>query len=126
MILVDTNITIDFWHNPSDTLKRAFTEETVAICGIIKVELMHGAESEEDLFIISEALTDFEYIPMDESIWDEVGKLHYLLRKGGITVPFQDVALCALSLRYNLPLWSNDSHFALIKTVIEDLRLFNP
>ena len=126
MILVDTNIIIDFWQNPSGALRRVFIEETVAICGITKAELMHGAESEGDLLIISKALSDFEYIPMDELIWDEVGRLSYLLRKSGITVPFQDVALCALALRYDLPIYSNDKHFALIKTEIEDLRLFKP
>ena len=126
MILVDTNIIIDFWRNPSEALKKIFLEETVAICGITKAELMHGAKSEKDLLTISEALSDFEYIPLDESIWDEVGKLLYRLRKNGITVPFQDVVLSALALRHNLLLWTNDNHFALIKTVIKDLRLFSP
>ncbi|MBM3236788.1 PIN domain-containing protein [Candidatus Poribacteria bacterium] len=74
---------------------------------------------------ISEALSDFEYIHLDESIWDEVGKFLYRLRKSGITVPFQDVVLCALALRHNLLLWTNDKHFALIKREIEDLRLFS-
>jgi len=126
MILVDTNIIIDFWRNPSEALRRIFSEERVAICGISKAELMRGAKSEANLLAISETLSDFEYISLDESIWNEVGKLGYRLRKNGITVPFQDVVLCALALRYNLLLWSKDSHFALIKTVIEDLRLFNP
>ena len=126
MILVDTNIIIDFWRNPSEALKKIFLEETVAICGIIKAELKHGAKSEKDLLTISEALSDFECILLEESIWDEVGKLLYRLRKNGITVPFQDVVLCAVALKHNLLLWTNDNHFALIKTVIKDLRLFNP
>ena len=109
---------------PTEALKKIFLEETVAICGITKAELMHGAKSEKDLPYISEALSDFEYIPLDESIWDEVGQLLYRLRNNGITVPFQDVVLCALALKYNLLLWTNDKHFALIKTEIEDLKLF--
>lgn len=126
MILVDTNIIVDFWRKPTAALRKVFLEETVAICGITKAELMHGARSEKDLLTISEALSDFEYIPLDESIWDEVGKLLYRLRKSGITVPFQDIVLCALALKYNLLLWTNDKHFALIKMEIEYLRLFSP
>lgn len=126
MILVDTNIIVDFWRKPTEALKKVFLEEIVAICGITKAELMHGARSEKDLLTISEALSDFEYIPLDESIWDEVGKLLYRLRKSGITVPFQDIVLCALALKYNLLLWTNDKHFALIKMEIEYLRLFSP
>lgn len=75
VILVDTNVIIDFGRNPSEALKKIFIEEKVAICGIIKAELMHGARSEKDLHTISEALADFEYISLDESIWDEVGFL---------------------------------------------------
>lgn len=126
MILVDTNIIIDFWRTPTEALRKIFLEETVAICGITKAELMHGAKSAKDLLTISEALSDFEYIPLDESIWDEVGEILYRLKKSGITVPFQDAVLCTLALKYNLPLWTNDSHFPLIKTAIKDLRLFNP
>jgi len=126
VILVDTSIIVDFWRNPTEESQRAFTEEEPAICGIIKAELLRGAKNEADLFAISESLSDFEYIPLDESIWDEVGELSYRLRKRGITVPFQDVVLCALAIRYSLPLWSNDIHFVLVKTVIEDLRLFSP
>jgi len=104
-----------------------FIEETVAICGITKAELMHGAESEEDLLIISKALSDFEYIPMDESIWDEVGKLNYRLRKSGIAVPFQDAVLCALALRYDLPMaayYASKRHDVpfIVTTDITDVR----
>ena len=126
MILVDTSIIIDLWRNPSEALKKVFIEERTAICGIVKAELIRGAKNEADLLAISNTLSSLEYIALDESIWDEVGKLGYRLRKNGITVPFQDTVLCALAIRYGLLLWSYDSHFALIKTVIEDLRLFNP
>jgi predicted nucleic acid-binding protein len=126
VILVDTNVIIDFWERPSENLKRIFIEESVAICGIIKAELLHGAKNDEDLMFISEALSDFEYIPIDESIWNEVGKTSYRLRKKGITVPFQDTIICALSIKHQLLLWTNDNHFALIKTVIDNLKLFVP
>jgi len=123
MILVDTNIIIDFWNRPSELLKKVFTEEAIAICGVIKAELMHGAKSNKELNLISEALSEFKYIPLDESIWNEVGKISYLLRKSGIAIPFQDTILCALSLKNDLILWTNDNHFNLVKTVIKDLKL---
>lgn len=124
MILVDTNIIIDFWDRPSEMLKKTFAEEAIAICGVVKAELMHGAKNNADLNLISDALSEFKYIPLDESIWDEIGKISYLLRKNGITVPFQDTILCALSLKNDLILWTNDNHFNLIKTVIKDLKLW--
>jgi predicted nucleic acid-binding protein len=125
VILVDTNIIIDFWNKPSEALKKIFAEESIAICGVVKAELMRGAKSDKDLNLISEALSEFKYIDFNESIWNEVGKVSYLLRKNGITVPFQDIILCALSIKHDLILWTNDNHFSLIKTVIKDLKLFD-
>ncbi len=39
MILIDTNIIIDFWKNPTTDYKRTFLENDVFICGIVKSEL---------------------------------------------------------------------------------------
>lgn len=126
MILVDANIIIDFWRNPSEVSRRAFLEERVAICGITKAELMRGARNEAELLAISDTLSSLEYISLDESIWHEVGQLSCHLRWNGITIPFQDAVLCALALKDGLFLWSNDRHFDLVKTVVDDLKLFNP
>ena len=81
MILVDTNIIIDFWDRPSEMLKKIFAEEAIAICGVVKAELMHGARSNKELNLISEVLSDFEYIPLSESISQAfLRKLIYLWR----------------------------------------------
>ena len=64
MILVDTNIIIDFWRNPSEVSRRAFLEERVAICGITKAELMRGARNEAELLAISDTLSSLEYISL--------------------------------------------------------------
>ena len=124
MILVDTGIIIGFWKNPTDQFKEIFLKHDFAICGIVKSELMHGAKSEKHLKLIIDSLSNFEYIPIGEDIWEYVGKLLYQLRKKGLTIPFQDIVLCALALKHHLILWSNDSHFSLIQKHINRLRLF--
>lgn len=124
MILVDTGIIIDFWKSPTDMMKRVLLEEKVAICGIVRAELMHGAKDKRDLSIISTALSDFEYISIEEPLWEDVGELLYRLRKKGITIPFQDVVISALCLKYNLSLWTNDKHFGFIKKEMRNLKLF--
>ncbi len=68
--------------------KKVFLNESVAICGIVMAELIHGAKSEKDIQEINKALTGFNYIVIDDTIWNDLGRLLYQLRINGITVPF--------------------------------------
>ena len=45
MILVDTNIIIDFWDKPTDDAKKIFEENEIATCGVIKTELLRGSNN---------------------------------------------------------------------------------
>lgn len=47
MILVDTNIIIDFWDKPCAEYAKVFEENEIAICGVIKTELLRGSNSED-------------------------------------------------------------------------------
>ena len=48
MILVDTNIIIDFWNNPTAASAKIFSENDIALCGVIKTELLRGSKSAND------------------------------------------------------------------------------
>lgn len=47
MILVDTNVIIDFWDKPTEEVKNILEENDIAICGVIKTELLRGSNSEK-------------------------------------------------------------------------------
>ena len=59
MILVDTNIIIGFWRHPDENTAHIFATEDIAICGVVKAEILHGAHSLEDCKRILAALADF-------------------------------------------------------------------
>ena len=42
-IIPDTNIFIDFWKRPTESIKKIFDEEDVIICGPVRAELLQGA-----------------------------------------------------------------------------------
>ncbi|MFC1718429.1 PIN domain-containing protein [Candidatus Poribacteria bacterium] len=54
--------------------------EDVHIPELTKAELMRGAKNEAELLAISDTLSSFEYISLDESVWEEVGRLSCHLR----------------------------------------------
>jgi predicted nucleic acid-binding protein len=43
MILIDTNIIIDFWKKPTLEVGNILIAEKIAICGVVIAELIHGA-----------------------------------------------------------------------------------
>ena len=124
MILVDTNIIIDFWRTPDREKEDIFKNNEIAIYPVVKAELIHGAKSEREKIKIDEALSELQMIPIDEETWNFLGELLYELRKSGITVPFQDTLIAAAAVKSNCLLWTNDNHFSKICTVINELKLF--
>lgn len=94
MILADTNIIIDFWRKPNENAARVFSTEDVAICGVVRADLLHGARSMEDYRRVSLALADFPSVDMREMDWASLGYYLYQLRLHGVTIPFQDAMNC--------------------------------
>ncbi|MBN1697997.1 MAG: PIN domain-containing protein [Spirochaetales bacterium] len=88
MIIVDTNIIIDYLKKPMETVKQIFSSNDVAICGITETELIHGIHDEKQIKNIIKALSHFKRIKIEESLWFETGKLLPKLKKKGISVPF--------------------------------------
>ncbi len=123
MVLVDTNIIIDYWNNPDERLTQVFNEEDVAICGIVEAELLHGARSEKELENIAESISCFEKLPVGER-WNQLGHMLCRLRRSGVSLPFTDAVIAQVAINNGVSLLTNDNHFKLIANIIPELRLF--
>jgi len=124
MILVDTNIIIDYWKSPDEEKTEIFYNNEIAICHVIKAELIHGAKSHKEKVEIEDALSELHILPINEETWNFLGEILFKLKKSGITVPFQDALIAAVAIENNCLLWTNDKHFSNISTVINELKLF--
>ena len=124
MILVDSNVFIEFWKNPLDNQKKVFLYNEIAICGVIKSELLRGTSSEKQFREVFNALDCFNYLFFEESDWSELAKLFVDLRKNGILIPFQDGMIAYLAIKNNCKLWTNDKHFKLIQIVKPELQIY--
>ncbi len=123
MILVDTNVLIDYF-NGSDLIIDSLSDtEDIATCGIILAELFHGVKSKNEKTEISEALADFQWISIPENLWWEVGDNLNLMKKKGLTVPFQDAIIATLSIQNDLYLLTKDKHFSEIAKILP-LKLY--
>ncbi|MBR0090619.1 MAG: PIN domain-containing protein [Lachnospiraceae bacterium] len=126
MILADTNVFIDFWNHPTDELKAVFEREDIAICGVIRAELLHGAVSDNDFENITTMLEAFDEKNIIADDWQLLGNHLYKLRKSGLTVPFSDAIIATLAIKHDIPIWTSDKHFAMIKNVLTELVLYQP
>ena len=126
MILADTNIIIDFWNKPAVAAEKIFSENDIAICGVIKTELLRGSQSADDFAQIQTSLADFYYLNFAENDWVALAKQFITLKKHGLVVPFQDAMISFLAIKYDCEVWTNDKHFKLMQTAIPQLKLFSP
>ncbi|HQP49214.1 MAG TPA: PIN domain-containing protein [Spirochaetota bacterium] len=123
LILVDSNIIIDFWKKPSASSRKIFEDENIAVCGIIQAELIHGAKTDKELTRIIQALDELIFLDIDREDWIDIGKFLNKLKKKGITIPFQDAIIAFIAVKYNAFIWSNDQHFKIIQSNVKQLRL---
>jgi len=125
MILVDTNVIIDFWDKPTDEVKNVLEENDIAICGVIKTELLRGSNLEKQFSQMEEALNDFTYLSFSEKDWISLANQFITLKKNGLAVPFQDAMIAYLAMKNNCEVWTNDKHFKLMQVVLPELKLFS-
>ncbi len=125
MILVDTNIIIDFWKNPTTIIKKILLENDVFICGVVKAELLYGAKDENQYEKIMNALSDFPMIDIYPLFWNDLGLNLFKLKKSGLTIPFQDLIIATLAIKNKFSILSNDKHFKKIATVLDNLVVYS-
>jgi len=125
MILVDTNVIIDFWDKPTEDAKKIFEENEIATCGVIKTELLRGSNSDKQFIQMEEALNDFTYLPFLKKDWIDLSKQFITLKQNGLVVPFQDAMIAYLAIKNSCEVWTNDKHFRLMQVVLPELKLFS-
>ena len=135
ILLADTNVFIKYWRalaksqkdeataKELETYKQIMSVHEVVTCGVVRAELLHGATSEKNYQQMDGALSRVPSKDLDGADWNELGRQLYQYRTGGFTVPFTDAAIASIAMKYDIPVWANDKHFDMMKSVIPSLRV---
>jgi len=124
-ILADTSVWIEFFKKDSeigDKLSSLLAEGSVTICGIVIFELLQGIKSDKEKSIILNAISELPYIEMNKALWEKSATLSSTLRKKGIVIPLSDILITAISLEYDLSIFTLDKHFE----NIPNIKLYRP
>lgn len=125
MILVDSNILIDYYRDRKSELAKKIDSMQIGICGVVKSEVLHGAKSNDEMDNILASFATFDLLHTDEYDFEGVGIILRKLRENGVTVPLTDVMIAFCAMKYDVPLWTQDGHFRLIQGLYPELALFN-
>jgi predicted nucleic acid-binding protein len=124
MILLDSSVVFDHTRGRDPRLAAHFSTFPVAVCGVVRAEVLCGARHPADRAALIRLLDSLAQVPTPEPIWDVVGDTLATLRTNGVTVPFPDAVLATLAIINDLELWTRDTHFALVQRHLPALKLF--
>lgn len=125
MILVDTSVVIAYQRTADPKLKRLFGALPVAVCGVTRAEVLHGARSPAERAKVLVLLNAFLVLGIADAVWDEVGDHLAALRAGGLTIPFADAVIASVAMFNGVELWTRDKHFAQVQSLLPALKLFS-
>jgi predicted nucleic acid-binding protein len=124
MILVDSGVLIDFLRTKDPKLGALFRARPVAVCGVVRTEILRGARGSSDRQKLILFLRPFLHVATPETVWDLAGDNLASLRTVGLTIPMSDALIATLGIANDLEVWARDPHFPMIQTVLPALRLF--
>lgn len=124
MILVDASVPFDHLQNRDPKLLGHFTFYPVALGGVTRSEVLHGARSAADRQKLVTFLARFGHAQTVEAIWDALGDNLAILRSHGVTVQFTDVLLATIGIHHDVEVWARDHHFPLMQKWLPALKLF--
>lgn len=124
MILIDTNILIDCYHQSSPKMNSIFETADIALCGVVQAEFLHGTKTSAEVAWMRSLLEWMDYIDIQHSDWESIGFFLRTLREHGLAVPLADAIISYLAIGHDLEVWTRDRHFAQIQMIEPRLRLF--
>ncbi len=129
MVLVDTSVWIAFFRSPAGEGDGMLEElirdrNRVGLCGIILQEILQGIREQKSYETTRQRLLFLPFLEASREIHLLAVSLYRDLRKRGITVPSTDVAIAAVAIYHDLPLFTLDAHFTEIACHSE-LKLYS-
>src|SRR5205823_14489638 len=88
--------------------------DAVATCGLVELELLGGTNGEAEFARLQARLRGLHRLPIEPEDWTIAARLAFDLRRSGVTVPFTDALLAAISKRRGAILMHADRDFDLI------------
>ena len=120
LYLLDTSVWLDVLPaggtnaDLRDRVDALLTADRVATTSMVRLELLGGARTEQEMDRLRDYLSALHQLPMEEETWQEAAQMGFQLRRQGVTVPFTDLIIGAVAIRNDSVLLHRDRHFDLV------------
>ena len=129
MVLVDSSIWIESMRREGRIDVKVGLENLVEaaeamFCGPVKLEVLGGARIQDRKRLTAY----FECVPyraMTDAAWDFARDCAWRLRDKGYNLPWNDILIGSLSVKWNCRVYAIDQHFEIMRDTI-GVRLYKP
>ena len=115
MILVDTSAWVEFLRDtgsPICTLVDEVLADEVAICDVVRMEVLAGARDESHLLNLRRLLARAATLPTQTTDYDDAAALYRRCRRQGETVRrLMDCLIASIAIREGTPVLHSDADF---------------
>ena len=106
-------------------LRDYIRDGNVNIIGPIRQELLSGITDRKQFKQLKNYLSYFEDLPIKTEIYVLAAEFHNTCRGSGIQGSHIDFLICAVSVYYNLPIFTLDKDFDMYANLL-DIKLYTP
>jgi hypothetical protein len=126
-VLVDSSAWIAFFRERNApvgaVVDRLLEEERGAVVPVVRAEILQGARSSAELERLGRLFDALELLPDPPDLWQQVARLGFDLRRGGVDgVGVPDLLVAAAALAHDVPVLTLDRDFRRIGGIVP-LRL---
>jgi predicted nucleic acid-binding protein len=104
--------------NIHEELKKLILQQWVQMIGPVRQELLLGIRSKKQFNDLKSYLSAFPDLPVQTGDYELAAEYFNLCRKNGIQGSNTDFLICALSSRYQFPVFTSDQDFSLYSEYI--------
>lgn len=124
-VMVDSNVYIDLLktrQDPTGVLGDWAGDRNLAICGMIRMEVLRGLKMPKVYQRISSFMDVLINVRTADTFWDDAAALAWQLDRKGNVIPSQDIIIATCAIRLGAAILTSDSHFR----VIDGLKVIAP
>ena len=129
MIVIDSNILIDYFNGEKtkeiEILEDLIDDDTAAVTSVVLMETIATERNISKYERIKKEAERFSIIKTDHDCIMLAIEIFRACEGVGKTMKYLDCIIAASCIQYDLPIFSNDSHFEIMAEVTGQLKIYN-
>jgi hypothetical protein len=118
-VLIDSSVWIDYYRprGPKalqDRVREALTRDVVVTTGIVVVEVLQGARTEDAYTVLCSDFSGLRWLESSPEAVEAAARLGFELQQRGTPVPATDLLIASVAIEHGCRIWHRDAHFTRI------------